>query len=533
VKQACNYVRQAALGLQHAHELVLVQREIKPHNLLVSFSREPTASADVTGPTLAVGSRLNGLVKILDMGLARLDEPSPGQDASTTMTQEGVVMGTPDYLAPEQALDAHAADIRADLYSLGCTFYYLLAGQVPFPGGTFMEKINKHSFDEPTPLDELHPGIPISVTDIVSKLMAKKPEDRFQTPGELAQALEAIDNITEDVNETPPTARKDRARADSRMDTAEVRKNTFASALSYMAKRDDTVAFGLPPGKKARRRLAFFLAGGALTMIAAVIVVVVMGPGGNQNAPPNKNDKPIDGKSAVKRHPVDQAWLKQVAAMPTEEKLAAVVAKLKKQNANFDGKVTHTTSDSGLVTELQFFTDDLKDISAVRALEGLQKLDCMGSNWGKGQLHDLSPLEGLQLSSLDCSGTRVADLSPLKGMPLRTLACNGAPVKDLTPLVGMPLTTLGLDGTQVADLEPLKELKLTTLRIAATRVSSLTPLKDMKLTTLACNNTKVTSLAPLKDMPLRELTCDFRPDGDLPILRSIKTLQKINGEPLK
>jgi len=300
-----------------------------------------------------------------------------------------------------------------------------------------------------------------------------------------------------------------------------------------MAKRDDTVAFGLPPGKKARRRLAFFLAGGALTMIAAVIVVVVMGPGGNQNAPPNKNDKPIDGKSAVKRHPVDQAWLKQVAAMPTEEKLAAVVAKLKKQNANFDGKVTHTTSDSGLVTELQFFTDDLKDISAVRALEGLQKLDCMGSNWGKGQLHDLSPLEGLQLSSLDCSGTRVADLSPLKGMPLRTLACNGAPVKDLTPLVGMPLTTLGLDGTQVADLEPLKELKLTTLRIAATRVSSLTPLKDMKLTTLACNNTKVTSLAPLKDMPLRELTCDFRPDGDLPILRSIKTLQKINGEPLK
>src|SRR5262249_16493814 len=146
--------------------------------------------------------------------------------ASTTMTQEGVVMGTPDYIAPEQALDAHAADIRADLYSLGCTFYYLLAGQVPFPGGTFMEKINKHSFDEPMPLAELHPGIPGSVTDIVSKLMAKKPEDRFQTPGELAQALEALGNITEHVKEAPPTTRKNRARADSRMDTAEVRKNT-------------------------------------------------------------------------------------------------------------------------------------------------------------------------------------------------------------------------------------------------------------------------------------------------------------------
>jgi Leucine-rich repeat (LRR) protein len=519
--------------LQHAHERGLVHRDIKPQNLLVVSGGVVSGGKDKSSTATHHSPLTTHQIKILDMGLARLDEPSPGQDASTTMTQEGVVMGTPDYIAPEQALDAHAADIRADLYSLGCTFYYLLAGHVPFPGGTFMEKINKHSFDEPTPLAELHPGIPVSVTEIVSKLMAKKPEDRFQTPGELAQALEALGNIMEDVKEAPPTARKDRAPADSRMDTAEVRKNTFASALSYMAKRDDTVAFGLPPGRKPRRRLSFFMAGGVLAMIVAVVVIVVMSPSGNQNEPRNKNEKPIGGKPPVKRHPVDEAWLKQVAAMPTEEKLAAVVAKLKEQNPNFDGKMTHITSDSGLVTELRVFTDDLKDISAVRALEGLQKLDCIGSNWGNGLLDDLSPLEGLKLSSLDCSGTGVADLSPLKGMPLRTLACNGTPVKDLAPLAGMPLTTLSLDGTQVSDLEPLKELKLTTLRIAATPVSSLSSLKNMKLTSLACNNTKVTSLAPLKDMPLRELTCDFRPDRDLPILRSIKTLQKINGEPVK
>ena len=112
VAQACEYIRQAALGLQHAYERGLVHRDIKPHNLLLT--------AD--GQT----------VKVLDMGLARLD-PLPGDDRSATMTQEGAVMGTPDYIAPEQALDSHTVDIRADLYSLGCTFYYLLTGKCRSP----------------------------------------------------------------------------------------------------------------------------------------------------------------------------------------------------------------------------------------------------------------------------------------------------------------------------------------------------------------------------------------------------------------
>src|SRR5262249_408698 len=113
VEQACEYIRQAALGLQHAHERGLVHRDIKPANLLL------TADAKT--------------VNILDMGLARLDHPPADGDRSSTLTAEGAVMGTPDYLAPEQALGAHTVDIRADLYSLGCTFYYLLTGRVPFP----------------------------------------------------------------------------------------------------------------------------------------------------------------------------------------------------------------------------------------------------------------------------------------------------------------------------------------------------------------------------------------------------------------
>jgi eukaryotic-like serine/threonine-protein kinase len=125
VMQACAYLRQAALGLQHAHERGLVHRDIKPHNLILSL-RE-------------------GRIKVADLGLARLpraanEEATAALGAAKTggsLTPAGaVVMGTLDYLAPEQALDFHQADIRADIYSLGCTLWYLLIGAPPFAGGT-------------------------------------------------------------------------------------------------------------------------------------------------------------------------------------------------------------------------------------------------------------------------------------------------------------------------------------------------------------------------------------------------------------
>src|SRR5262249_52888391 len=126
VAEACEYVRQAALGLAHAHERGLVHRDIKPANLLVT--RGPAGERPGAG---------KAVVKILDMGLARLQGGAGPRD--TGLTQEGQVVGTPDYLAPEQALDARAADIRSDIYSLGCTLYYLLAGQAPFQAETLAQ----------------------------------------------------------------------------------------------------------------------------------------------------------------------------------------------------------------------------------------------------------------------------------------------------------------------------------------------------------------------------------------------------------
>jgi serine/threonine protein kinase len=169
IMPACEYIRQAALGLQHAHERGLVHRDIKPSNLLLS--------ADGTQ------------VKLLDMGLARLNEMD--EDAGH-LTQEGFVMGTPDFLAPEQARDSHKADIRSDLYSLGCSMYFLLSGQVPFPGRTLHEKVMGHVMGTARPLEQLRPDVPGPLLAVVRRLMAKLPEERYQTPAVLAEDLEHL-----------------------------------------------------------------------------------------------------------------------------------------------------------------------------------------------------------------------------------------------------------------------------------------------------------------------------------------------------
>jgi serine/threonine-protein kinase len=168
IAHACHYIMQAATGLQHAHERGLVHRDLKPHNLLLS--------------------RADSVVKILDMGLARLviDE---AQTQPSGLTRDGAFMGTPDYIAPEQAMDARRSDIRADIYSLGCTLYYLLAGHPPFPEGTAMQKVVWHQQAEPPALSTLRRYIPPGLEEVIRRLMAKKPEDRPKTPAEAAALL--------------------------------------------------------------------------------------------------------------------------------------------------------------------------------------------------------------------------------------------------------------------------------------------------------------------------------------------------------
>jgi serine/threonine protein kinase len=164
VAEALHYMLQIATGLAHASERGVVHRDIKPSNIIIST---------------------NGRAKLVDMGLARnLDPRTDG-----ALTQSGVTLGTFDYISPEQALDPREADVRSDMYSLGCTFYHALTGQPPVPEGTAARKLHHHQSVLPLDPRVLNPAIPDDVAAILSRLMAKDPANRHQTPEQLVQDL--------------------------------------------------------------------------------------------------------------------------------------------------------------------------------------------------------------------------------------------------------------------------------------------------------------------------------------------------------
>jgi hypothetical protein len=195
---AADMIYQAALGLQHAHAKGLVHRDLKPANLLLSAVQSlagppaPAAkeqarpSPELTTDHVAPATLSKGIVKILDLGLARFFQDQLG---NSQVTKEGIGVGTPDYMAPEQFRDALHADARTDIYGLGCTLYQLTSGTVPFPGSSFSEKADAHAKKEPIPLEERCPEVPAGLAFVVSKMMAKHPADRFQTAVEVAEAL--------------------------------------------------------------------------------------------------------------------------------------------------------------------------------------------------------------------------------------------------------------------------------------------------------------------------------------------------------
>jgi serine/threonine protein kinase len=165
IAPACRAIRQAALGLQHAFEQGMTHRDIKPQNLMLTPK---------------------GVVKILDFGLARVRSQ---QLQTKGLTQADAFMGTPEYVAPEQATDARKADTRADIYSLGCTLYFLLTGRPPFREDTVVLLLMAHLEKQPRPLHDIRPNVPPELSAVMAKMLAKNPADRYQQPVEVAQAL--------------------------------------------------------------------------------------------------------------------------------------------------------------------------------------------------------------------------------------------------------------------------------------------------------------------------------------------------------
>jgi hypothetical protein len=192
-----------------------------------------------------------------------------------------------------------------------------------------------------------------------------------------------------------------------------------------------------------------------------------------------------------------------------QRQFEAVARRLRKLNPRMDSRFGPTIHDA--VIGLAFNTDQVSDLSPLRWLTRLESLICAGSPGRQGMLKDLSPLRGLPLKTLFCANTNVADLSPLKGMKLKILNCENTLVSDLTPLRGMALESLSV--------------------VQCGRVTDLAPLRGMPLKQFWSAGSAVSDLSPLRGMPLKELSCDFQRERDAALLRSLTTLEKINGKP--
>jgi serine/threonine protein kinase len=182
VAEAVRIAHQALLGLQHLHEQGMVHRDLKPSNLMI-----------VPG---GVGqeSTLRATVKILDLSLSKAlsDESDDANEEVPQLTTEGTLLGTPDYMAPEQARDAHAADIRADIYAIGCVLFHLIAGQSPFPDSNIISQMIRHATEPPKPLKDFNPAVPDGLQQILNWMLAKDPNKRYPTPERAALALQVF-----------------------------------------------------------------------------------------------------------------------------------------------------------------------------------------------------------------------------------------------------------------------------------------------------------------------------------------------------
>jgi Leucine-rich repeat (LRR) protein len=562
---------QIAEGLAAAHRQGLIHRDIKPANILLE----------------------NGVqrVKITDFGLAHaVDKDS--------QVPSGFIAGTPAYMSPEQAHGEHV-DHRSDLFSLGTVLYALCTGQTPFQRRTTIEVLQAVREDTPRPVREVTPDVPEWLSELIARLHAKDPAGRPASAQEVAESLAAGSPQRQLPLLLPTAAAAARPRTANRP-----WRWAAAAAVVLVASLGLTEATGVTDVRRSVIRL--FSPEGTLVVEVddpgvSVIVdggdVVITGAGakeirlkpGQYKVEASKDGKVVrqelvtvnrNGRQIVRISQdapavtAAEAWEKSVAALPVEKQVEAVERRLRELNPEFRGKVEGSIR-NGKVWRLGFLSDRVTDISPVRALKGLESLDCGGSAPRKGRLSDLTPLRGLRLVLLSCTESQVSDLEPLRGMPLEYLHCRGTGVDSLSPLEGMKLVSLTINGTPVSDLSPLRGMPLKWLDLAevrgvtnlvplegmpleylnvagtalgnldsvsslkslrwllldGTRITTLEPLRPLRLERISLFRTGVTDLTPIQGMPLKQLRLDYRPDREQ-FVRSFKELEFINDKPV-
>ena len=571
--------RQIAEGLAAAHATDLIHRDIKPGNVLLE------------------GGQLR--VKITDFGLARAAD-----DAS--ISQSGIIAGTPMFMAPEQA-KGETLDQRADLFSLGSVLYVMAAGRPPFRANGTLAVMKRVAEDTPRPIREIIPETPQWLCDVIAKLHAKNPDDRFQSARDVADVLADCEAQLKTNSKL-----KDFSLIPRRKSQPSGRRKWVAAAILLLPVIALAVAqfAGVTHLFQMEHVTTYSNAGArgpqAGTMTGSLGAVKPT----KQPTPPHLAVSPnSDGDTP------------EITASSSVGQIEQVRKELVRRNPGFDGKVELKIED-GVVAELRINTDNVTDIAPVRVFNTLRVLNLSGTHtdWrGNSQLSDLTALKGMAFDRLtyldlaytkvtdagmelfkDCTGlthlnlddTKVSDAGMESFKNCKALAflfigdtqvgdsglahfenCTGLTSMNLANTkatdAGMKhlrncknLETINLTDTKIGDagIEQLKDCKsLGNINMAGTLVgdAALASLKDCKklwlisldrtqvsgaglanlkdckgLFTCSLASTNVTDLSLLKELPLKTLFCDFNADRDAMVLRSIKTLEQINGKPV-
>lgn len=512
--------RQIASGLAAAHASNLIHRDIKPSNILLTDAP-------------------NERVKITDFGLARAVD-----DAS--LTTSGVIAGTPLYMSPEQAR-GDLLDLRADLFSLGSVLYQMACGRPPFRASHTTAVLKRVCEDNPRPLSEVIDSIPHWLEAIVSRLLQKNPDDRFQSAQEVAELFEKI------------AARLKNLEKIGDLDVA----NTFVGTKGQSANASRNSEILVKTASEAKLKSSRSLKSAIpsfdwRTVVIAVCICItglviteVQGitsifqqqallPGPNLSSNSTTPSEPFSRELLDNARLEDAEmvkWLLEVSKKKSQKLAEAVRVKILELNPGMEDKFRWELAQDEVVG---FFIDDgvkVRDIRPLRALRQLKKFTLWTP--GTGTLQDISPLLGLPLEELDLTGHEVEDISPLALCQLRFLGIAENPILSLKPLENQHLVTLDIGSCPISDLSPLKGQPLEKLFIQRTTVSDLSPLEDMPLTSLNASSTKIRDLSPLRNSKLRDLAfngsevSDISPISHLP-LEILALNDKItNYQPLK
>lgn len=504
--------QQIALGLAAAHQQGLVHRDIKPGNILLESGFETQ-------------------VKLTDFGLAQTAD-----DAS--LTQSGVIAGTPQYMSPEQVLGKDL-DQRADLFSLGSVLYVMTVGHPPFRAPNTMAVLKRVAEDTPRPIRQIMPEVPRGLSNVIARLHEKSKERRFSTAQEVADALAVC--LIEKPTHWP------------------VSKRATAAAIGLLM----IVALGLVAGMSPFDKPSVVAQSESSSSLNSVQTVATAEQQSAENSPEVTSpildgDKvaaatvPQPTPSSIEAvNPELTEWDRAVIAMPVEQQEKAVRGKLVELNPELPDSAIQLTLTERKITDCRI--DPSRHLSNLAPLRALRDLQTLRLDTG-GLVEDLRPLSTLKLKQLVINAHPIRDLSPLAGVPLTEIAQWQWPGDDLSPLRGMKLTYANVGGSNVSDISPLRGMPLTGLCINYSQVGDLSPLEGMPLTQLETQNNRVWDLKPIAKAPLErlwtqgslvvdydpiknmatvtDLTLNYDAERDDSVLRTLKSLTTVNKMPV-